>query len=111
MIRSIALIAAISLTAVATPAMAQTGDDRPQIRIDVADLDLATAHDRQRLATRIRTTVNSLCSADGRSVLDQMRAQECRTAALAAVTPQVDRAIALAQRNQRLAARDVPAIR
>jgi UrcA family protein len=110
MIRTMTLIAAASLAALAAPALAGTSSDGARTTINVADLDLATTADRARLDTRLRSTINSLCRPGGRALADQVRAQNCRDTALASVAPQVDRAIALAQRNQRLAALDMPAI-
>lgn len=82
---------AVTLAAggVVAPAMAQA-DTTPQVTIRYSDLDLATADGRERLDTRVRLAIRTMCNSEPRQSLRQRAASlECAANAQRSVNPQV----------------------
>jgi UrcA family protein len=104
MLKTLILSASIALAA-AVPAAAVDSDERVAVRID--DLDLANPNDQQRLDRRVSAAARRICVDGERGVLAMQREQRCIALALESAAPQAERAIALAQRNQRLARIDL----
>lgn len=83
------LMIAMAAGAAATPAMAQE-DGAPRVMVRYGDLDLATASGRERLDTRVRTAINSMCNVHERQSLQRRAAaRECVTQAQRSVEPQL----------------------
>jgi UrcA family protein len=93
------LILALSLTA-AAPALAA---EAPTAEVRIADLDLSTARDQQRLATRVKSAARTLCRTGIGGTAERARETQCIAGALAAAKPQADRAIARAEGGTQLA--------
>lgn len=86
---SLILIAAVATTVVAAPARAQD-DARPSISVRYDDLNLETSAGRERLDTRVRYAIKSMCAADPRPTLTRRAAAlECQAAAKRSVEPQL----------------------
>lgn len=95
----IALIAAIALAGLSTPAFAKA--ETREVRI--ADLDLTTAQGQQTLDARLDSAARASCGAPGSRSLQALAAhRRCREAALAAARPQADRAVAAAMANRQV---------
>lgn len=95
----ITLIAALALAGFTTPAWANTQAQEVQI----ADLDLTTAQGQQALDNRLNSAARASCGTPGSRSLQALSAhRRCREAALAAVRPQAERAIAAAMANQQV---------
>lgn len=103
------LILALSLTIAAAPAAAQTDD--ASIAVNINDLDLTRATDRDRLDSRLKSAARRLCQTAARGTAEQARQSACMTAALAQAAPQADRAIAQAQSGTQLALLMLPTAR
>lgn len=93
------LILALSLTP-AAPALAA---DAPTAEVRIADLDLSTARDQQRLETRVKSAARTLCHTGIGGTAERARETQCIADALAAAKPQADRAIARAAGGTQLA--------
>ena len=86
---SLILIAALAGSA-ASPAFAQDGDERPTATVRYDDLNLWTAAGRERLDTRVRMAIRSMCAVDPRPSLRQRaEGRECEAIAKRSVEPQV----------------------
>ncbi len=86
-------LALMSLTMAATgtaaPAMARD-DEAPRVMVRYGDLDLQTVDGRERLDTRIRSAIRSMCRVDPRPSLPQrMLGQRCQARARSSVEPQL----------------------
>ncbi|WP_422061365.1 UrcA family protein [Sphingopyxis sp.] len=86
---SFILIAAIASGGAAVPAFAQDDLQRPSVTIHYNDLNLSTSAGRERLDTRVRMAIKSMCSVDSRSLRQRAAALECEAAAKRSVEPQV----------------------
>ncbi len=86
---SLILVAAIASGGVAVPAFAQDDDERPSLAVRYDDLNLSTAAGRERLDTRVRMAIKSMCSVDARSLRERAAGLECEAAAKRSVEPQV----------------------
>ena len=82
----------LALAAVAAPALAapQTNEETVSVRIDVADIDLATSEGRAELEARIDAKLRKACTIEsaarytyGRDVIDQKCVADARATALA----------------------------
>lgn len=83
------MIAITAAGGASATAMAQDGRT-PQIMVRHSDLDLATANGRERLDTRVRFAIRSMCNVDERQSLKQRAmAQECEAQAHRSVEPQL----------------------
>ena len=91
---------------VATPVLASPADqgDGPTASLRIELTDLARDGGQQRLERRVARTARQLCARQGRTLADRAQQLHCVETALASVRPQVERAVALARSNQRLAA-------
>lgn len=102
MIRSAILVAAAlsasAVSSIATPAFAA---DLPRAEIRYADLNLKTADGAQALRARVERAADRVCGTHG--VVDlrtRMEARQCAETALAKAMPQVELALANAQKVQ-----------
>lgn len=97
------LTLALSLAAVATPAMAAESENATvEVRID--DLDLTRTADRERLDTRIKTAARSVCRSGLRGTAERARQSACASNAIEKKAGlQVARAIAQARNGTQLA--------
>lgn len=96
------LTLALSLAAVATPAMAAESENATvEVRID--DLDLTRTADRERLDTRIKTAARSVCRSGLRGTAERARQSACASNAIEKAGLQVARAIAQARNGTQLA--------
>ena len=85
-------LSAVALAAaVATPAIA-AGDKTVTVRVNYADIDLASAEGRAALEARVDTKLREACTVEsnsrygyGRDIVDEKCVAEARTAALAEV--------------------------
>jgi len=83
------MLAMAAAGGVAAPAMAQD-DDAPRVMVRYSDLDLATVTGRERLDTRVRSAIRSMCDADPRPTLRQLAAaRDCAARARRSVEPQL----------------------
>lgn len=83
------MIAITAAGGASATAMAQD-DNAPQVMVRYSDLDLATASGRERLDTRVRLAIRSMCNIDGRQPLRQRAmAQQCVADANRGVEPQL----------------------
>ena len=83
------LMIAMATGAAATPAMAQT-EDAPRVMVRYSDLDLATPGGRERLDTRVRSAIRSMCNtAERLSIQQRAIAQQCVTQTQRSVEPQL----------------------
>ena len=103
------MILALSLTAAAVPAAAQT--EGATAAVSTHDLDLTRATDRDRLDTRLKSAARRLCQSGLRGTAENARQSACMAAALASAAPQAERAIAQAQGGTQLAPLMVEAAR
>ena len=86
---SLILISVVASTGVAAPACAQD-DERPSVSVRYDDLNLETSAGRERLDTRVRYAIKSICAIDPRPTLAQRAAAlECEAAAKRSVEPQL----------------------
>ncbi|WP_422060883.1 UrcA family protein [Sphingopyxis sp.] len=95
------LILALSLTAAAVPATAQTESATAVVRID--NLDLTRPADRERLDARLKSAARAVCYSGLRGTAETGRTAVCVSAALAQAEPQAKRAIVQAQGGTQLA--------
>lgn len=96
------LTLALSLAAVATPALAAESENATvEVRID--DLDLTRTADRERLDTRIKTAARSVCRSGLRGTAERARRSACASNAIEKAELQVERAVAQAQNGTKLA--------
>lgn len=85
-------LSAVALAAaVATPAIA-AGDQTVTVRVNYADIDLASAEGRAALEARVDSKLREACTVEsnsrygyGRDIVDEKCVAEARTAALAEV--------------------------
>lgn len=83
------MIATAATGGVSATAIAQDGDT-PQIMVRHGDLDLTTESGRERLDTRVRTAIRSMCNVNERQPLRQRAiAQGCVAQAHRSVEPQL----------------------
>lgn len=97
-------ILALSL-AFGAPVLAAPASDDATATVRIADLDLASASDRQTLDARVKNAAQRLCRSDLRGTSELALQNQCIAAALADAKSQADRAVAAADRGTRLAAR------
>lgn len=84
------LTAALAASSIAVPSLAQDGGDKATATVRYDDLNLASAAGRERLDTRVRTAIKSMCAADSRQNLQQRAASlECEAAAKRSIEPQM----------------------
>lgn len=83
------LAAAIVSSGANVPAFAQDDEQRPSVAVRHDDLNLSTSAGRERLDTRVRMAIKSLCSVDARSLRARAAGLECEAAAKRSVEPQV----------------------
>ena len=88
------LIPAVALAAIATPVAvaAQSGDARVTVRINTADVNLATDEGRAIVERRIESQITEACTIEtnsrygyGRDLVDEACVADARAAAFAAV--------------------------
>ena len=83
------MIAITAAGGASATAMARDGS-APQVMVRYSDLDLNTASGRERLDTRVRFAIRSMCNIDERQPLRQRAmAQECVAQAHRSVEPQL----------------------
>lgn len=91
MLKSTLITASVALAAIggAAPAMAQD-DDAPRVLVRYDDLNLSSAAGRQRLDTRVRLAIRSVCMVGPRvSLRERAESRECEKQARLRVDPQV----------------------
>jgi UrcA family protein len=90
----ILMAAALIAATLAGPAMAQTaGYEQSQVRVQTADLDLATAAGQRTLGKRLEMAMVRLCGTPVFFTRDELADLEtCRAEALKAAAPQIDAA-------------------
>ncbi len=105
--KTIALGSAAALLAASAPAMADVKTKQVQYR----DLDLSSAAGQQRLATRIKSAVKSVCG-DPRALTlaEKQDLARCQREALESAMPKAERTIARYKETKRLAANETSAI-
>ncbi|WP_168707839.1 UrcA family protein [Sphingopyxis sp. PAMC25046] len=96
------LTLALSLAVIGTPALAGERENAAvEVRID--DLDLTRTADRERLDTRIKTAARSVCRSGLRGTAERARQSACASNAIGKAELQVERAVAQAQNEIKLA--------
>lgn len=88
-----AATAAVLAAPAATPALAAPGYEQGQVRVQTADLDLATTAGQRVLERRVEMALTRLCGMPvfhSRDELDALDA--CRADAMKAAAPQIDAA-------------------
>jgi UrcA family protein len=88
------LMAAMMAAALAAPAMAAgPGYEESRVRVQTADLDLATASGQRALERRVEMALSRLCGMPVFHTRDELDALDaCRADALKAAAPQIDAA-------------------
>ncbi|MGB5076339.1 MAG: UrcA family protein [Sphingorhabdus sp.] len=100
-------IAAASLLAISTPALADT--KVKQVKHE--DLDLSTANGQQRLKVRVKQAVKQVCGSPRAMTLrDRLDQNQCEAKAMANAMPKAERAIATYAERLRLASRKSPIV-
>lgn len=104
----------ISLLCAATAALALTGPamaEQKNKEVKYEDLDLASDKGQQRLQTRIKYAVKSVCgSPRAMTLAERLDMARCETDAMANAMPKAAQAIAAYQQSRRLAANSEAAI-
>lgn len=85
-------VLAIALAAAATPAAlaADNGEETVTVRVDIADLDLASADDRAALEARVDAQLRDACTTSsrytyGRAIVDEKCLADARSEVIAQV--------------------------
>lgn len=101
--KTILALAAFAAAFTGAPAFAQSVEPSPSIAVHHADLDLARAHDVQRLDHRIANAVIRACGeASSADLAGEINVTRCRAETLAVATAQRE-ALVAASRQTRLA--------
>lgn len=86
-------LAAIGAATLAVPALAAPGYEQSRVRVQTADLDLATASGQRVLTQRLDMAMTRLCGTPVFFSRDEIAALDaCRADALQAAAPQIDAA-------------------
>ena len=89
----ILMAAALAAATLAAPALAAPGYEQGQVRVQTADLDLATAAGQRALERRVEMALTRLCGMPVFHTRDELDALDaCRADALKAAAPQIDAA-------------------
>ena len=105
--KKIMLSSAGALLAVSAPAMADVKTSEVQYQ----DLDLTSAAGQNRLATRIRSAVKSVCgNARVASLAEKQDVLRCQRAAMESAMPKAERTIARYAETKRVAANEPSAM-
>ena len=87
------------------PPIVVTGEPLPSISVSYADLDLARAHDIDKLRWRVRAAARSLCFDATREVLAvQALEWQCYSDALGSANRDIDQAVAMRRTGSSFAA-------
>ena len=91
-----------------TPVMAAPSD-RATTQVEIGDLDLTTARDRDRLNARLDRAIRTMCDTGARDVAAKAFERDCRATALADAAPKKRVAIAAAHSHRQRFALDLRA--
>jgi len=102
----------LSALAFAIPAAATTPTIETATQIvEYSDLDLSTAKGQERLETRIKSAVRSVCrERDARSIVEQRLVKQCKLAATSAAMRDAKVVVANYQQNRRMASGSPPIV-
>ena len=89
--------AAAALAAFAAPVAAK---EVPTASVSIADLDLSTAADQDRLHQRIATTARRICTVGSRSIASRRVDEACRLAVMADAAPKIAYAVEQAREKR-----------
>jgi UrcA family protein len=92
------LAISLALASLSGPALA-AGDPLPRVAVPYADLDLSQPSDQERLETRVRNAVRSLCAPPARGLQWAQKSAECRQLAAMRAREQTAAAVAAATRD------------
>lgn len=90
---------AVALT---SPDLASAGEQRTNMAVSYADLDLSQQADANRLRARVQGAIRTLCAQPRQGVLTNPAESLCRRAAMAAVQEQIERTIAVSTNRRKL---------